>query len=279
MNPFGYNSEQLGKVAKDLRVSVISMLSKQGVGHSASALGLADIFATLFFHTLSYDPHDPFSPDRDRFILSAGHTCPILYATLAAAGIIDQALLGTYARYGSVLQGHPSREYLPFLENSSGPLAQGISQAVGKAIALAHIHSPAHVYCLASDGEHDEGQTWEAFLLAQKYQLRNITFLVDRNFIQIDGTTEDILPLESLREKYESFGLHVFEIDGNAPSEIIEVLQARQHIKKTCVILAYTTPGKGVSFIESKYSWHGRAPNQEESYQATLELRAHDSYV
>ncbi len=274
MNPFGYDAAELENTAKDLKKTVISMLAKSGSGHSASALGLAEVFSVLYFSQLSYDPHNPHASDRDRLILSPGHVCPILYAALAHSGCISLDELDRYGQYGSMLQGHPSRTHLPFVENSSGPLGQGISQAIGHALSLCAEKNLAHVYCILSDGEHNEGQVWEALLLIAKYALTNLTLIVDRNYIQIDGTTEEILPLEPLTQKYESFGFHVMEADGNSVRELLDVFEARSRIQKPTCIMLYTKPGNGVLAMQGKYSWHGKAPNEEEAYLATLELSA-----
>ncbi len=274
VNPFRYDIPDIEKKAVHIREDIIRMLVTSGSGHSAGPLGMADVFAALFFAILSYDPQNPEWKDRDRFVLSCGHICPVLYATLAHAGFFPVDELMSLRKFGSRLQGHPSRVDLPGVEASSGPLGQGISQALGMALALRHDHSASRVYCVTSDGEHNEGQLWEAVMFAAKYKLGNLTVIVDRNDIQIDGYTHHVMPLEPLREKYESFNWHVIEIDGHSINEILDALETAQTIRErpTCII-AHTIPGKGVDFMEKKFEWHGKTPSQEEAYQALLELR------
>ncbi len=273
--------------ANAIRESIISMLLEAGSGHTAGPLGMADVFATLYFHTLNHDPKKPEWPERDRVVLSNGHICPVLYATMAHAGYFPVSELKTLRKLGSRLQGHPHREFLPYLENSSGPLASGLSQAVGMAIADRMDNREAgasgtergtashrRIYCLMSDGEHDAGNTWEAVLLAGKEKLNNLVAIVDRNNIQIDGYTEDVMPLESFANKYITFNWHVIEIDGNNIAEIARALdEAKTIFEKPTMIVAHTIPGKGVAEFERKYEWHGKAPNKEEANMALRELR------
>lgn len=275
MNPFRLSVPEIEEKARIVREHIVRMLVTAGAGHAASPLGMADIFAVLYFWELTHDPRQPTIPERDRLILSSGHICPVLYATLAEAGYFPTEELLSYMQLGSRLQGHPSRIDLPYLETSSGPLAQGISQAIGIAYALRLQNSPARTFCVMSDGEHNEGQVWEALMCAAKYRLNNLTVILDRNNIQIDGFTTTIMPLEPLRKKYESFGWHVMEVDGNHISELIDAFEARSALDNRPVcIIAYTTPGKGVDFMENTFAWHGKAPNQQEAYQALLELRS-----
>lgn len=274
MASMGWSVEEIALKAKNIRENIIRMLLAAGFGHSASPLGMADVFAVLYFSVLSYDVDNPSWKNRDRLILSCGHICPVLYATLAEVGFLPIQELSTYGKLGSRLQGHPSRVDLPLLETSSGPLGQGISQAIGMAIALREDNNPAHVYCVMSDGEHNEGQVWEALLLANKFKLSNLTVILDRNNIQIGGYTNTILPLEPLREKYESFGWHVMEVDGHSIPALIEVFETHRSIQeKPVCILAHTIPGKGVDFMEQKYEWHGKPPTEEQAYEALMELR------
>ncbi len=257
----------LEQKAKDIRISIIEMLVSAGSGHSAGPLGMADIFAALYFFLLRHDPKNPSWPERDRVILSNGHINPVLYATMAHAGYFPVFELLTLRKFGTRLQGHPHREYLPMLETSSGPLGAGLSQAIGMAIADRMDHgktSDRFFYCLLGDGELDEGQNWEAMMLASKERLGNLIVIVDRNNIQIDGYTEDIMPLESLAHKFESFGFHVEEIDGHNFTEIVAAVGRAQAVfDGPSAIIARTIPGKGVSFMERDFKWHGNPPGTE----------------
>jgi transketolase len=263
--------------ANDIRESIIEMLVEAGSGHTAGPLGMADVFTALYFHILKHDPAKPDWDERDRLVLSNGHICPVLYSTMAHAGYFPVEELKTLRKFKSRLQGHPHREYLPMLENSSGPLGAGLSQAVGMAIADRMDHgksSDKFFYCLMGDGELDEGQNWEAVMLAGKEKLHNLTAIVDRNNIQIDGFTEDIMPMESLRAKWEAFNWHVLEIDGHNFEEIVGAInQGKAVFEKPTVIIAHTIPGKGVKEFERKYEWHGKPPNKEEAEMALRELR------
>ncbi|HEY0907958.1 MAG TPA: transketolase [Candidatus Paceibacterota bacterium] len=250
--------------ANDIRESIIEMLVAAGSGHTGGPLGMADVFATLYFYSLNHKPKKPDWEDRDRVVLSNGHICPVLYSTMAHAGYFPVDELKTLRKFGSRLQGHPHREYLPMLETSSGPLGSGLSQAVGMALADRMDNgktSSKRIYCLTSDGEHDEGNTWEAIMLAGKERLHNLVCVVDRNNIQIDGNTEDILPLEPFVNKYLTFGWHVIEVDGHNIAEIAAAFEAAKGIfeKPTC-IMAHTIPGKGVKEFEYDYRWHGIPP-------------------
>jgi len=269
--------QELEIKANDIRQSIIEMLTIAGSGHTAGPLGMADIFTALYFHTLKHDAKKPEWKDRDRVVLSNGHIAPVLYATMAHAGYFPVEELKTLRKFGSRLQGHPHREFLPMLENSSGPLGSGLSQAVGMAIADRMDNgrdSARSIYCLMSDGEHDEGNTWEGVLLAGKEKLHNLVAVIDRNNIQIDGYTEDVMPLEPFANKYITFGWHVIEIDGHDMGEIIRAFEeARAIFEKPTVIIAHTIPGRGVAEFERKYEWHGKAPNKDEANMALKELR------
>lgn len=275
--------QRIEEKANAIRQSIIEMLVEAKSGHTAGPLGMADIFATLYFHTLKHDPKKPGWEGRDRVVLSNGHICPVLYSTMAHAGYFPVDELKTLRKFGSRLQGHPHREYLPMLETSSGPLGSGLSQAVGMAIADRMDNGKAtarRIYCLTSDGEHDEGNTWEAMLLAGKEKLNNLVCVVDRNNIQIDGYTEDIMPLEPFVNKYISFGWHVIEIDGHDVAEIARAFEmARAIADKPVCIMAHTIPGKGVREFERKYEWHGKPPNKEEAVMALKELRTLDGKI
>lgn len=265
--------KKLEKKANEIRIDIIKMLLEAGSGHSAGPLGMADIFTALYFNILNYDPKKPDWEERDRLVLSNGHICPVLYTTMAHAGFFPVEELKTLRKLGTRLQGHPHRSALPGLETTSGPLGSGLSQACGMALAAKLNHAKWRVYCLTSDGEHDEGNTWEAVMFAGKYKIYNLTALMDRNNIQIDGFTENIMPLEPLKDKYEAFGWHVIEIDGHNFQAIIAAFEeAKTIFEKPTMILAHTIPGKGVSFMENKFEWHGKPPNKEEAELALKEL-------
>lgn len=267
----------LEETANNIRESIIEMLLAAGSGHTAGPLGMADIFTALYFHVLKHDPKNPTWPERDRIVLSNGHIAPVYYATLAHAGYLPIEELKSLRKFGSRLQGHPHREFLPMLETSSGPLGSGLSQAVGMAIADKMdngVSSGRQIYALLSDGEHDEGQTWEAYLLAARNKLQNLTVIIDRNNIQIDGYTEDIMPLEPFDDKLRAFGFHVQSIDGHNFESIIEAIgTAHAEFSRPSVIIANTVPGKGVAEFERRYEWHGKPPNKEEADMALRELR------
>lgn len=263
--------------ANRIRELIITMLLEAGSGHSAGPLGLADIFSAFYFHILAHDPKNPDWEDRDRLVLSNGHCCPVRYAAMALAGYFPEKELMTLRKINSRLQGHPHRTALPGVETTSGPLGEGISQAIGIALAGRLDQKNYHVYCVASDGEHQEGNTWEALMLAGKLKLHNLTLILDRNNIQIDGVTEDIMPLEPLRQKYEAFNWHVIDCEGNNVKEFVEAVgQAHSIYEKPTVIIAHTIPGKGVDFMEQDYRWHGSPPNQEQAKKALDQLRKID---
>ncbi|MDK2899383.1 MAG: transketolase [Patescibacteria group bacterium] len=267
--------EQLQLKANDMRQDVIHMLSAAGSGHTAGSLGMADILATLYFDILNIDPKNPDWADRDIFFLSNGHTVPIQYAAMAEAGFFDKNELLTLRKFGSRLQGHPERIKLPGLENTSGPLGSGLSQASGYAYSLQYLDNCKHrfVYTIMGDGELDEGNVWEAAMFAGKYKLSQLIAFVDRNNIQIDGNTEDVMPLGDLCGKWRSFGWHVIEIDGNNIKSIIDAVKLAKAItNRPTIIIANTIPGKGVDFMEYDYKWHGVAPNNDQSKIALEEL-------
>jgi transketolase len=235
---------------------------------------MADIFTAFYFHILNHDPKNPYWEERDRLVLSNGHICPVQYAALALAGYFPLVELKTLRKINSRLQGHPHRTSLPGLETTSGPLGEGISQAIGIALAGKLDKKNYHVYCLTSDGEHEEGNTWEAVMFAAKYKLHNLTVVIDRNNIQIDGVTEDIMPLESLRAKYEAFNWHVLEVDGHNIEQFVDAVQEAKAIyEKPTVIIAHDIPGRGVSFMERDYTWHSKAFKPGEATAALKELR------
>lgn len=269
-----FNLKQLAQKARQIRIDIIKMLARAGSGHTAGPLGMVDIFTTLYFNVLKHNPKKPLWDQRDRLLLSNGHICPVLYATMGHAGYFPVSELKTLRQLGTRLQGHPHRQTLPGIENTSGPLGQGLSQACGFALAAKLNKQKHRVYCLTSDGEHNEGQTWEAIMFAGKNKLNNLTEIIDRNNIQIDGHTEDVMPLEPLRAKYEAFNWHVIEIDGHNFEEIIDACdQAKAIYEKPTLILAHTIPGKGVDFMENDPKWHGVPPSQEEAIKAIIKLK------
>lgn len=267
---------QLEKLANDIREDIVKMLLTAGSGHTAGPLDLADIFTALYFNVLKHDPKNPDWPERDILVLSNGHCVPVRYAAMAHAGYFPREELLTLRKLGSRLQGHPERLRLPGLETTSGPLGSGLSQAAGMARALQIDQNHTRwVYCVTSDGEHDEGNFWEAAMFATKYDLHNLIAIVDRNNIQIDGNTEHIMPLENLRDKWEAFGWHVQEIDGHNIESIIDACSmARAVVEKPSVIIAHTIPGKGVPFMEYDYHWHGAPPNSQQAKDALKKLRS-----
>lgn len=251
--------DKLELQANDIRQSIIEMLKEAGSGHSAGPLGLSDVFTALYFDIMKHDPKDPDWDERDMLLLSNGHCVPVQYATMAHAGYFPKSELKTLRKFKSRLQGHPERELLPGLENTSGPLGCGLSQAAGIATAM-QMNKDSHrwVYTVMGDGELNEGNIWEAAMFVAKYKLHNLVGIIDRNNIQIDGTTEHVMPLEDLRAKWEAFGWHVIEIDGNYIEAVIDACaMARAIVEKPVVIIAHTIPGKGVDYMEYDYHWHG----------------------
>jgi transketolase len=257
--------KKIEEKANDIRQSIIEMLIAAGSGHTAGPLDMADIFALLYFNVLKHDPKNPDWQERDRLVLSAGHICPVLYATMAHAGYFEVEELLTLRKFGSRLQGHPHRAALPGMETSSGPLGSGLSQAVGMAIAerMDNPYTSKFIYCVTGDGELNEGQIWEAAMLAGKEQLHNLVVIVDRNGIQIDGYTKDIMPLESLREKFESFNFDVQEVDGHNIRMVNDAIGKAQGVYgQPSVIIAHTISSKGVDVFERDFRWHGNPPGK-----------------
>ncbi|MEK7560003.1 MAG: transketolase [Patescibacteria group bacterium] len=271
----------LEEMAARIRYDTIESVINAGSGHIAGPLDMADIFTAMYFHILRHDPKNPDLPERDRLILSNGHICPVQYAAMAHAGYFPVEELKTLRKFGTRLQGHPHRSALPGIETTSGPLGSGLSQAVGMAIGLKMdaaknqaLPAGRQVYCLMSDGEQECGQTWEAAMLAGKLKLDNLTGIIDRNNIQIDGMTEDIMPLEPLKAKYEAFNWHVLEINGHDFHEIVNAVETAHAIyEKPVVIIAHTIAGKGVDFMEFQYPWHSKAFKPEEAKEALSQLR------
>ncbi|OYV63489.1 MAG: transketolase [Parcubacteria group bacterium 21-58-10] len=264
----------LEKQAEAIRETIITMLVAAGSGHTAGPLGMADVFAAFYFHILKHDPANPDWEERDRLILSNGHICPVRYAAMAHAGYFPVEECLTLRKFGSRLQGHPERLRLPGLETTSGPLGEGLSQAAGIAYALRMDGKKNQVYVAMGDGEQNEGNVWEAVMWAGKQKLANLTAVIDRNNIQIDGMTEDVMPLESLRAKYEAFNWHVLEVNGNDIRAFIAAVdEANAIYEKPVVIIAHTIPGKGVPEIEFDYHWHGKPPTAEEGKRFLKEIR------
>lgn len=267
------SEKQLRLIANTIRQNIIKALVEAKSGHSAGPLGMADVFTALYFNVLKHDPKKPDWSDRDRVFLSNGHICPVWYATLAQAGYFPVSELMTLRKLNSRLQGHPHYWEPPGIENSAGPLGQGISIAIGASLAAKMNKEKHRIYCLTSDGEHDEGQYMEAMMFAGNNKLDNLCVVVDRNNIQIDGDTEDIMPLEPMRAKYEADKWHVIEIDGHNVKHVIDAFEEAKTIHDMpTVIIAHTVPGKEVSFMENDYQWHGKPPTQEQGEVALREL-------
>ena len=261
--------------AEAIRETILDMLVEAGSGHTAGPLGMADLLAALYFKILAHDPKRPDWEGRDRFLLSNGHTVPVQYSAMAHAGYFPVEECLTLRKLGSRLQGHPERTKLPGLETTSGPLGSGLSQAAGMALALKMDGKKNRVYVMMSDGEQQEGNIWEAVLFASKYELGNLTAFMDRNYIQIDGRTEDVMPLEPLKDKYEAFGWHVLSIDGHNMEAIVDAAEHAKAVpEKPTLIIANTIPGKGVPDIEGDYRWHGKPPSKEEAVQFMKALRS-----
>lgn len=266
--------KELEEIAAKLRYESVQMVINAGSGHVGGPLGMADIFTALYFEVLKHDPKKPDWEERDRVILSNGHICPIQYAAMAYSGYFPVSDLKTLRKFGSPLQGHPHRTMLPGIEASAGPLGSGLGQAVGMALGFRMDQKPNQVYCLMGDGEQDEGVVWEAAMAAGKFKLDNLTMVIDRNNIQIDGMTEDVMPIEPIRDKYESFGWHVLEINGNNMREAVDVFDMAHAIyEKPVVIIAHNVPGKGVEFMEFDYHWHAQAFTPGDAKESLDDLR------
>lgn len=266
--------------AESIRETILNMLVAAGSGHTAGPLGMADIFTAFYFHILKHRPKQPLWEERDRLVLSNGHICPVLYATLAHAGYFPIEECLTLRKFGSRLQGHPERERLPGLETTSGPLGEGLSQAAGMAYAFRMDGKKQRVYCLMSDGEQEEGNIWEAAMFIGKNKLSNLTAVMDRNNIQIDGMTENVMPLEPLADKYRAFNWHVLEVNGHdIPAFIAAIEEAKAIYEKPTLIIAHTIPGKGVPEIEFDYHWHGKPPTSEEGARFLKQVRTMNGKV
>ncbi|OGG47911.1 transketolase [Candidatus Kaiserbacteria bacterium RIFCSPHIGHO2_02_FULL_50_9] len=266
--------KELEVKANLIRQTLIQMLVAAGSGHTAGPLGMADIFTALYFHVLKHDPKKPDWPERDRLILSNGHISPVRYAAMAHAGYFSLEEAMTLRKFGSPLQGHPERERLPGIETTSGPLGSGLGQSAGYAYGARMDGKKFRVYCLMSDGEQDAGNTWESAMFASNNKLSNLTAVIDRNNIQIDGMTEQVMPLEPLRSKYEAFNWHVLEVDGHNIEQFVDAVEEAKAIyEKPTLILAHTIPGKGIKEIEFDYNWHGKPPKPDEAKRFLAELR------
>ncbi len=262
--------------AQRIRELILSMLQRAGSGHAGGPLGMTDLFAVLYRQVLEHKPKQPTWQHRDRVVLSNGHTCPVLYATLALHGYFPEEELWQLRQVGATLQGHPHQNESLGIETSSGPLGQGLSQAIGMAVAAQFLRRKHHIYVFTSDGEHQEGQTWEAYLAGAKYHTDNVTVLIDRNYTQISGVTENVLPLEPLRDKIAAFGWRVYEINGHDHEAIFHALQEAKADGDPSVIIAYTEPGRGVSFMEGKFSWHDYHASPAEARRALNEVQTLD---
>lgn len=263
--------KELRLKAMDVREDIVTMLHEAGSGHSAGPLGMADIFTALFLNVANLKPEDPDWAERDRILLSNGHICPVLYSAMSQAGYFPREELKTLRKLGTRLQGHPHRTALPGLETTSGPLGSGTSQAAGIALAFKMDKVPQHVWCLTSDGEQQEGNTWEGVMFAAANRLDNLTVIMDRNYIQIEGNTEEVMPLEPLADKYRSFNWHVIEVDGHNMHGVIDAMeQSKSQHGNPTLILADVIPGKGVKYMENDYTWHGKPPKTEQELQDAL---------
>lgn len=276
-----HTTSELKLIANTIRKDIIDMLKTAGSGHSAGPLGMTDVFTALYFEVLNHQPDNPDWEERDVVVLSNGHIAPVRYATMARAGYFSLGELKTLRKLGSNLQGHPERTRLPGMETTSGPLGSGLSQASGMALAM-RMDQEQHrwVYCLMGDGELNEGNVWEAAMLAAKYKLHNLTAIIDRNNIQIDGPTDEVMPLEDLAEKWQAFGWHVIEVDGHNIEAVFNAChEAKAVVNKPVVIIAHTIPGKGVDFMEYDYQWHGAPPDAQQAKEALKQLRTLDGEI
>lgn len=267
--------KELELQANDIRMSVIDMLEDAGSGHTAGPLDMADIFTAFYFHILKHDPKNPEWEERDRLVLSNGHIVPIRYATMAHAGYFPMSELKTLRKFGTRLQGHPEREKLPGLETTSGPLGSGLSQSAGMAYGARMDGKKWRTYCLLSDGELQAGNTWEGAMFAGKNKLSNLTAVIDRNNIQINGMTENVMPLEPLADKWRAFNWHVIEVDGHNMMAFVDAIdEAKAIVEKPTMIIAHTIAGKGIKEIEYDFHWHGKPPTKEEEQKFLKELRS-----
>lgn len=270
-----HSLEELQELSQKAREDIIKMILKAGAGHPAGSLGMVDVFVALYFEVLNHDPSKADWEYRDRLILSNGHICPARYVVMQLAGYFDKKHLSTLGQFQSLLQGHPDKRFYPALETTSGPLGTGLSQAAGIALAAKLDEKRFRVFVITSDGEHDEGNHWEAVLFAAKNKLSNLTMIIDRNNIQIDGFTSDVMPLEPLADKYRAFGWLVLEVDGHNIEEIVTSCnKSRENYQGPTVIIAKTIPGKGVDFMEKNPNWHAKAPDDAQAREAIDQIRS-----
>ena len=268
------NVEELKKIANDIRIDIIKQVYNAGSGHPGGSLSSADILTVLYFNQMNINEKDPEAPLRDRFVLSKGHCAPALYACLAHRGFFNKEKLEGFRKINEDLQGHPDKNKVCGVDMSTGSLGQGLSVANGMALASKMNHDGYRVYCLLGDGEIEEGQIWEAAMTANKYKLDNLCAIVDYNNLQIDGTVEEVKGLDDLEGKFKSFGFNTITVDGHNIEQLIDSFEtAKQAKERPTVIIAKTIKGKGVSFMENKAEWHGKAPSEEEYKQAMEELK------
>lgn len=265
--------KELENIAKKIRKDIIEQVYRAGSGHPGGSLSIADIMAVLYFYEMNIDVNNPGWKDRDRFVLSKGHCAPALYSSLANRGFFELEELKEFRKIDGKLQGHPDMTKIPGVDMTTGSLGQGLSTANGMAIAGKLDNKNYRVYCLLGDGEIEEGQIWEAAMASSKYKLDNLCVIVDNNNLQIDGTIEEVMSSKPIDEKFRSFGFQIIKIDGNDVDEIVKAFDVAKSIKgKPTCIIAETIKGKGVSFMENKVEWHGKAPNEEQYTQALKEL-------
>ena len=269
--------KDLKQISNNIRKSIIEEVYSAQSGHPGGSLSCADILTVLYFNQMNIDPSKISDPNRDRLVLSKGHACAALYATLAHRGYFDKAKLASFRKTGGILQGHPDMKSIPGVDMSSGSLGQGLSIANGMALSSKLDKKGFRVYCLVGDGEIEEGQIWEAAMTASNYKLDNLCLIVDNNNLQIDGKVEDVMNIYPIKEKFQSFGFKTFEVDGHNIDELINVFQKAKTVKeKPTVIIAKTVKGKGVSYMEGEVAWHGKAPNKEQYEIALEELSKND---
>ncbi|MCA9379273.1 transketolase [Candidatus Dojkabacteria bacterium] len=273
--PKGNSLPKLQESARQIRISIVKMLNAAGSGHTGGAMGIADVLTALYFSVMDVDPDKPDRQGRDRFVLSAAHMVPALYATLAERGFFLKKELSSLRSFGSRLKGHTMRNPEIGIETTGGSLGQGISIAVGFALAARLKQQNWRTYCVIGDGECDEGEVWEAAMLAAKEKLDNLCVILDRNHIQLSANTQDVMPLEPLAAKWEAFGWHVTTVDGNDMAQVLFAFEKAKLVKsQPVIIIANTVPGKGVSFMENKWEWHGKVPGDAELAKALSELES-----
>ena len=266
--------EELEKMAVIIRCDIIDMICTAAAGHPGGSLSAADVVTALYFRVMRIDPENPDWPDRDRFILSKGHACPVWYAALAERGYFDKAHLKTLRQLGSILQGHPDMRKTPGIDMTAGSLGHGLSAGLGMALSAKLQHKDYHVFVVIGDGESQEGSIWEAAMAAPRFKLDNLIAILDYNHLQNDYSVDDIMPIEPVVDKWQAFGWNVIDIDGHHMAQVVQVLEdAKSHQGAPTIIVANTVKGKGVSYMENVCEWHGKAPCQEEADQALEELR------